>query len=120
MPGTADRRRERRFVDGAETDVKRLDGRSSRGRILDVGSGGIQLWTEQEVRPGEHVSCRVLFARRSADMPLRVVWSRPGPDGCRAGAVYDPLIHRQGRLIDVYRMYVLHRRQRALDDVWAS
>lgn len=114
-----ERRSEQRFMDGSETDVRLIDGRSVLGRILDVSFIGVQLWTLEALSQGQHVTCRVQFARHSTNLPLRIVWARPAADGFICGAVYDPLFVFSSRLIECYRIYRVRRKQRDLEALMA-
>lgn len=117
-----ERRRENRVRDGAETDVRRLRGTACLGRIIDVSTTGMRLWCEEAPNLDEHVSCRVQFARRAANMPLRVVWARRDSDGdgWLCGAVYDPLFANSPRLIDEYWLYLAYKRDHDGGVAWAS
>lgn len=113
------RRHEHRFPDGAETDIQRLRDGACLGRIVDVSTCGLRLWTPEPLTPGELVSCRVQFDRRGDNLPVRVLWSRADESGYICGAVYDPLFPNAARLIDAYWLFLGYRRERGWDVQWA-
>ena len=105
-----ERRCAKRYADGAPTDIDVKNGQSpSRGRILDVSSRGIRLWSETRLQPGQRVSCRVDFVSRSVWLGTRVMWEKSADNGYIYGVQYVPVIPGTEGLLDNYMMRVLRR-----------
>lgn len=104
-----DRRSLPRYLDGSLTTLESPSGVRGVGRILDVCSTGVRLWSRVPLAMGDHVACAVTFSLRQERLGMRVIWARRGEDGWEYGLEYRPAVPGNEYLMDNYVHAVLGR-----------